>query len=1179
MTAEPISPESENRYQNEWWKSVCEKSPHPTFHIQSDRTILHANPASLPLLTFWKSAIDRKLPAWWTDIICDTLDSQEGANAEAVCGDRIYAFTCVPFADSDQIHVYGVDITEQKHLESELRGYREYFEKELSHRTADLQREITEREQAEEKRQWTEKQLKSAQRIAHLGSWEMDIATGASQWSDEFFRICGYEPDAFTPSADIGFQIIHPDDREAAAQALSHAIEIGENYHIEKRIVRPDGEVRWVLSQGEVLYDEQHRPLKLLGSFLDITDRKQAEEALKQSEEQFRNAFETAAHGMALVSLEGKWLEVNRALCALVGYSEEELLKIDFQTITHPDDLDADLEYVRQLLANEITSYQMEKRYAHKQGFFIWIILSVSLVKDPAGEPLHFVSQTLDINDRKIAEQHVQEWQQLLHSTLDALSAHIAILDESATVLAVNSSWRRFADQNGLGWPDYGVGRNYLESCESAPGESKQDATQVMQGIRALLENYQKNFYLEYACHSPDKQCWFAMRVTCFRHERSLRLVVSHENITERKRSENILRESEERYRSVVTSMNEGIVLQAANGEITTCNKAAEHILGLSFDQLTGKTSLDPDWRAIHEDGSPFPGETHPAMITLSTGKPQRNVIMGVHKQNGSLCWISINSQPIFLKDGQTLQSVVASFTDITELKRSEERIRKLNEELEARVSQRTAALQEANAALRAAKESAEVANQAKSRFLANMSHELRTPLNAILGFSQLMERDRTLSPKQRKDLNIINRSGVHLLELVNTILELSKIEAGESALLLADFDLYNCFEDLADMFRLRAERKGLVFSVERASDLPRYVRADERKIFQILLNLVNNALKFTERGAVQVRISAKKYPQSEQHNNDRAFLLQVEVKDSGPGISETEIETLFDAFSQAEAGRKMNEGTGLGLALSHQFVRMMNGDLSVRSRVGEGTTFLCRLPIQRKEASDIQRSYAPGKVLRLAPNEPRYRILAVDDQLESRELLCELLTQVGFDTQGAVDGRRAVEQFQDWQPHLIFMDIRMPVLNGYEATKQIRTLNGNRSPVIVALTASGFEEERIPIMAAGCDDYLRKPYREEEIFEAIQRHLGVRYIREDVPEAQAEGAECPSQALRVLPAEIVADLEQATIRTDIQSIQEIIERIRSYNNDLANSLATLIHNFDYDRITEMITIAKVTTT
>ncbi len=461
-------------------------------------------------------------------------------------------------------------------------------------------------------------------------------------------------------------------------------------------------------------------------------------------------------------------------------------------------------------------------------------------------------------------------------------------------------------------------------------------------------------------------------------------------------------------------------------------------------------------------------------------------------------------------------------------------------------------------------------ANQAKSLFLANMSHELRTPLNAILGFSELMTRDPNLTLEQQQNLKTIGHSGEHLLSLINDVLELSKIEAGRIVLHQEDFDLHQLLLGLEEMFRLRARQKGLSLDFEQAEDVPQFIRADQSKLRQILINLLSNAVKFTEEGGVTLRVYVM--ASSQQENSGRFCTLHFEVVDTGAGIIPEEQQNVFDAFFQAPDQQQSQQGTGLGLTISQRFVSMLGGTLKLHSEFAGGTKFSFAVPVEQVKDSDAVEVRPVKRVAGLKPGQQIFRILVVEDNDVSRDLLIKLLRQVGFDTREAANGSEAIAVYKQWQPHLIWMDMRMPVMDGFEATKQIKTSPGGKNTVIIALTASAFEADRKRVVETGCNDFVRKPFREVEIFTILSKHLGVEFVyKEDKPEGKSPKAESRSklmkEAIASLPALLQMDFYKAVESIDFDKAMAIVERIRERDQGLAEDLAELLNSYRFDAL------------
>ncbi|MCW6051107.1 response regulator [Lyngbya sp. CCAP 1446/10] len=515
-----------------------------------------------------------------------------------------------------------------------------------------------------------------------------------------------------------------------------------------------------------------------------------------------------------------------------------------------------------------------------------------------------------------------------------------------------------------------------------------------------------------------------------------------------------------------------------------------------------------------------------------------------------------------------------------------------------------------AEVALQKAVVVADAANLAKSEFLSSMSHELRTPLNAILGFSQVMVRDSSLNNQHQQHLEIINRAGEHLLSLINDILEMSKIEAGRSQLNESSFNLIRLLETLEEMFRLKAKSQKLQLIFEVADGVPHFVNGDEGKLRQVLINLLGNAIKFTETGSVTLRVKMKveeslavktaeftgtqtkpadagcdQSPQADfdcvDANSIRpVFLrLQFEIEDTGLGIAAEEMDKLFAPFEQTKTGQQSQQGTGLGLPISRKFVEMMGGDITVNSMIGLGSKFAFDIQISLAAPTDVKMLKPHKKVIGLEPNQPEYRILVVDDRADNCLVIDRLLSPLGLVVREARNGQEAVAIWEDWQPHLIWMDMQMPVMNGYEATTHIKSHPLGKETVIVALTASAFEEDRKTILAAGCNDFMRKPFEAKILFAKIAELLGVRYIYEEPVDTKLENEseisgvfsnQSVESQLCQMPVEWVEKIYNAAYECCDDKIFSLIEEMPREFASASQYLTNLAHNFLFDDIIEL---------
>ncbi|MBD2127478.1 AAA family ATPase [Microcoleus sp. ZQ-A2] len=652
------------------------------------------------------------------------------------------------------------------------------------------------------------------------------------------------------------------------------------------------------------------------------------------------------------------------------------------------------------------------------------------------------------------------------------------------------------------------------------------------------------------------------------------------QEIRDRKKTEEALRQSEARYLGILEDQTELIARYLPDGTVTFVNEAYCRFFGRTREQLIG----------YHYEPIVFE-EDREYVARLINSISQENPVVTIENRvivNSQVRWTQWVNRAIF-DDSGCIVEFQAVGRDISDRKKAE-------------------------AELERAKEAAVAANGAKSTFLANMSHELRTPLNAILGFSQLMNQDANLSSEQKENLGIIHRSGEHLLTLINQVLDLSKVEAGRMAKNETNFDLHYLLADVEDMFALKAQDKGLQLRFDCADDVPQYIYTDEVKLRQVLINLISNAIKFTDSGSVSVKVGLRaeeqrsrgaegsrgwrettnKQPTTNNRFHARSAVqlttITFEVKDTGVGITADELEKLFKPFVQTASGQRVQQGTGLGLTITHQFVRLMGGEITAISRgkaftpgmplrefldETTGTTFKFDIPVDIADASEIENQPHSRCVVALAPNQPQYRILVVDDRDYNRQLLIKLLKPLGFEVQEATNGTEAIDIWDSYSPHLIWMDMRMPMMDGYEATKRIKSTAKGQATAVIALTASVWEEEKAVILSAGCDDFVRKPFHKEVIFDTMAKHLGVRYLyqEQESPSRPAHVIREPlnlADLLAAMPHQWIVKLHESALDADAELVSQILEEVPESDALVRQTCKGWVKKFQFEKILDL---------
>ncbi|MFC1877266.1 transporter substrate-binding domain-containing protein [Thermodesulfobacteriota bacterium] len=871
----------------------------------------------------------------------------------------------------------------------------------------------------------------------------------------------------------------------------------------------------------------------------EVSQRKQSEAALLESQSQFRRLVEYIGDDQVYFShdLEGHFLYASPIIVKFTGIDSNEIVgKLWWDTIRMTPETSKDaLRTIEACLQGETPPSFELHFFAPDTGEQRILNTRVRPGFNQDGIVDRVEGVARDVTDRIKADKALRESEERLQMALNASGTGVFDWDLNKDLIL----W----DERSASIFDFGTEPTTVAVEDFFTRIHSDDAESLEAAISEIVEKGQRRSIL-YRVIRPDGS---------IRHIDSTGMLLSGESglekhmigtnldVTERKEAEQALREIQERNMLLLQSAGDAIFGMDMNGKLEFANDSAQRLLGWGMQELLG-VSIHKLIHHSHADGTLYP-EADCFMSAAFRGGIESQVTDEVlWRKDGSCFPVEYSARPI-LRNQEVIGAVV-TFWDITERKAMEDQI-----------------LQ--------AKEAAETANRAKSVFLANMSHEIRTPMNAILGYSQLMQHDPEITASQEEHLNTINRSGGHLLGLINDILEMSKIEAGRTTLNPGVFDFPAMLVDMEMMFRDRTEVKNLLFQIEHLDDIPQLIKTDEGKVRQVLINLLGNAVKFTDKGGITVRVRT-------EEKIDETVTIVLEVEDTGHGIPEEELDKVFKPFEQAESAKhQQGGGTGLGMPISREYARIMGGDLTVTSKVGQGSIFHLEFQAELGREDELE-NIAPKRrrVVGLAAGQKQYRILVVDDRETNRELLIQFLTKAGFITHEATDGREAVTAFEKWRPDAILMDMRMPEMDGREATRRIKaTPQGERTPIFM-VSASAMEEHRVEALASGVDGFIRKPFRAGEIFENLGAALDIEYIYEDTAVGQAKQAglkiEQLKASVRQLPADLLVAMKEAVEVGDMLELQKRIEQTAEVDEAFAKGLSALAKQYDYESLLDL---------
>ena len=842
-------------------------------------------------------------------------------------------------------------------------------------------------------------------------------------------RLLGYEPEELIGQSSAG--LLHPEDL-ARFQATTSVLTAGVIDPRADRVHRyraKNGDWVWLEGNPQVLRDSAGRPVEIINAFRNVTERKrvEAELAAAQTERQaqrdlFENAFHHAPIGKALVGLKGGFLKLNRAFCEIVGYPEAELLRLDFQAITHPADLDADLGHLARLVAGEIPSYQMDKRYIRKDGTIVWVGLSVSQVYDAAGRAKHFVAQVQDLTARREAEDRYR----LL---ADASTDIVLKVDMDDVIQYISPSVRRYGHE-----PEEMLGRRGAEFIHQDDLKRVLATVGEVAAGRTIEASRDRSLRMR----TREGYVWMEASSTLVRDDAGVpvALVSQMRDVTERRAAYAALAEAEAKFRLMAENATDMIVTTNLEGAVTFAAPSSRAITGYDSSELIGRRPME----LTHPDDA---AEVLRVFTNVAQGRPGEAVRWRVwHKHEARWVWLESNPSLLHGDRAPEAQMFLDVIRDVT-----------------AQVAQ--------EAALAAATIAAE------AEFLANMSHEIRTPLTAILGFTGLLAAREDLDEVSRGHVGKVAGAGQALLSIVNDVLDFSKLEAGHYEIKLRPASPVQVAHDALLMFAPQAEAKGLALEFQADEGVPEALALDPDRLRQILLNLVGNAIKFTEQGLVRLRL---RYDTGLER-------LHVAVQDSGAGLTPQQQAGLFQRFAQVDASStRRHGGTGLGLAICKGLTEAMGGQIGVTGAPGHGSTFAFFITAPQATAAEGTPA-AAGSALTLEG----VRVLVVDDNPMNRELARAVLETVGAEVTEAGDGEQALQAARSRPYDVILLDIRMPVLDGPATLRRLRAEPGpNMSIPVLAFSADADLVRHA--QEDGFDDIVRKPMNAVGLIQAIAR-------------------------------------------------------------------------------------------